>query len=90
MDASSAWINYYSSRPPRVLGWSGIDYESAKVILQFAEKAANGDLNCQRAALSALSVSCEGCSDSLIEGSHMPRMVFNFSFFWPPMNQSLD
>lgn len=60
------------------------NFESIEVILQFAEKAANGDLNCQRAALSALSVSCEGCADSLIDGNHMPRMVSIFFSFWPP------
>ena len=56
-----------------------INFESFKVILQFAEKAANGDLNCQRAALSALAVSCEGCADSLIDGNHMPSLV-EFAF----------
>ena len=46
------------------------------VILQFAEQTANGDFNGQRAALNALSVTCEGCADSLIEGNHVPRHVF--------------
>jgi len=49
--------------------------EVLPVILTFAQTAANGDFNNQRAALSALSVICEGCASPLIEGGHVSALI---------------
>jgi hypothetical protein len=45
------------------------------VVLGFAQQAAQGDLHNQRAALSALSVICEGCASPLIEGGHVDALI---------------
>ena len=49
--------------------------EVLPVILGFAQTAAQGDFNSQRAALSALSVICEGCASPLIEGGHVSALI---------------